>query len=268
MGSGKLLCAAWRLACAVGCATAALGAAHSVIAGQLESAPAEVRALWVLRPSLASPEAIESVVRTAGEAGFNTLLVQVRARGDAMFAGGVEPMVAGLPGQVTGFDPLAEVLRQAEVAGLQVHAWVSVNLVSSAAQLPGASDHIVYRHPEWLMVPRDLARELTDVDSRSPAYVGKLARWARAHSRDVEGLYVSPLHPEAVEHTVEVVRDLVSRYDVDGVHFDYMRYPSDDFDYSRAALAAFRDEMRDELSPELHQRLERLLAPDLARDTL
>ncbi len=229
---------------------------------QAAATPTEVRALWVLRPALASADAIESVVRTARDAGFNTLIVQVRARGDAMFPGGVEPMVAGLPGQVAGFDPLAEVLRQSQAAGLQVHAWISVNLVSSAVQLPVASDHIVYRHPEWLMVPRDLARELAAVDFKSPAYVGKLARWTRAHPRDVEGLYTSPLHPEAVDHAVEVLRDLVSRYDVDGVHFDYMRYPSDEFDYSRAALSAFREEMRGELSSELRQRLESLLADD------
>src|SRR4029078_3466365 len=45
--------------------------------------PEEVRALWVLRTSLTTPASIEGLVRTAHDHGFNTLLVQVRGRGDA-----------------------------------------------------------------------------------------------------------------------------------------------------------------------------------------
>jgi len=43
-----------------------------------------------------------------------------------------------------------------------------------------------------------------------------------------------------VEYTASIVHDVASRYAVDGVHFDYVRYPSDDFDYSRETLTAFR----------------------------
>ena len=46
-------------------------------------ADAETRALWVLRTSLTTPESIETLVRAARDHGFNTLLVQVRGRGDA-----------------------------------------------------------------------------------------------------------------------------------------------------------------------------------------
>src|SRR5206468_9890905 len=73
---------------------------------------------------------------------------------------------------------------------------------------------------------------------------GTLARWTRAQSAGIEGLYVSPIVPEAAEYTVSVVRDLVRRYPVDGVHFDYARYPSDRFDYSRLAIREFRTAVR------------------------
>lgn len=222
----------------------------------------ETRALWVLRDSLESPERIAAVVETAREAGFNTLLVQVRTRGDAMFPGGVEPVAADLPGQGVDFDPLAEALRQGRSAGLAVHAWVNVNLVSSAAQLPVARNHIVYQHPDWLMVPRDLARELATADPRNPAYVGKIARWTRAHPREIEGLYASPLHPAAVDHVVGVVTDLVARYEVDGIQFDYVRYPNVEFDYSATALGGFRDEMRRDVSVDVRGRLDALMADD------
>jgi uncharacterized lipoprotein YddW (UPF0748 family) len=196
--------------------------------------------LWVLRTSLANPSSIDTLVRSAREHGFNTLLVQVRGRGDAYFSGGLEPRAAELQRQPAAFDPLSSVLTAAHAAGLRVHAWVNVNLVSSAAELPVARDHLVHRRPDWLMVPRDIAQDLDAVDVESPAYVGKLARWTRAQSADIEGLYTSPILPAAAEHVTAVVRDIARRYPVDGVHFDYARYPSDRFDYSRAAIGEFK----------------------------
>lgn len=215
----------------------------------------EVRALWVLRTSLTSPQAIAEMVRVAEANGFNTLLVQVRGRGDVYYASRLEPRAEPLQGQPAEFDPLAETLRLARKAGLRVHAWVNVNLVSSATELPAARTHVIYRHPEWLMVPRLLAQELAPVDPQSPGYVGRLARWTRAEA-DVEGLYVSPIHSGVATHTASVVSDLVTRYAVDGVHLDYIRYPSSDFDYSRGAIADFRASLVSELAPADRDRLD------------
>ncbi len=218
-----------------------------------EAAPTETRALWVLRTSLGSTESITTLVHTAREHGFNTLLVQVRGRGDAYYASSLEPRAADLQRQPASFDPLATVLAKAHDAGLRVHAWVNINLVSSAADLPIAPTHLVHRHPEWLMVPRDLVQELSRVPEESPAYVGKLARWTRAQTSgpaaaaSLEGLYTSPIVPAAADHVNNVVRDLVTRYAVDGVHLDYARYPTERFDYSRGAIRAFREAVRPQL---------------------
>jgi uncharacterized lipoprotein YddW (UPF0748 family) len=220
------------------------------------SSTTETRALWVLRTSLSSPESIATLVRDARAYGFNTLLVQVRGRGDAYYNGGPEPRATELHRQPDTFDPLATVIESARDAGLRVHAWVNVNLVSSAVDLPRARTHIVHRHPEWLMVPRDIAQDLAQVEEESPAYVGKLARWTRAQSADVEGLYSSAILPAAVDHLDSVVRDLVRRYAVDGVHLDYARYPSERFDYSRGAVRAFRDSVRPRLSAQMRRTLD------------
>jgi uncharacterized lipoprotein YddW (UPF0748 family) len=212
------------------------------------AASTETRALWVLRTSLATPASIAALVRTAREHGFNTLLVQVRGRGDAYYSSSLEPRGAELHRQPASFDPLATVLAAAHGAGLRVHAWMNVNLVSSAVDLPIASTHIVHRHPDWLMVPRDLAQELARVNGNSPAYVGKLARWTRTQPVGVEGLYASPLVAAAADHVDAVVRDIVTRYALDGVHLDYARYPSERFDYSAGAIRAFRASIRPTLS--------------------
>ena len=230
-------------------AMAVVALAAPLFAGRTSESPStETRALWVLRTSLTSTESIATLVRTAREHGFNTLLVQVRGRGDAYFNGGLEPRAADLHRRPASFDPLATVLDSAHAAGLRVHAWVNVNLISSAVDLPIAHTHIVQRHPDWLMVPRDLAQELARVPPESPAYVGKIARWTRTQSADVEGLYASPILPAAAAHVEAVVRDLVSRYPVDGVHLDYARYPNARFDYSRGAIREFRDAIRPTLA--------------------
>jgi uncharacterized lipoprotein YddW (UPF0748 family) len=226
------------------------------------TAAEETRALWVLRTSLGSPESITTLVRTAREHGFNTLLVQVRGRGDAYYTSNLEPRAAELQRQPVTFDPLATVLATAHDAGLRVHAWVNVNLASSAADLPIAPAHVLHRHPEWLMVPRDLVQELSKVPEESPAYVGKIARWTRAQTsgttglQSLEGLYTSPILPAAADHVNAVVRDLATRYAIDGVHLDYVRYPTERFDYSRGAIRAFRDDVRPQLTPAIRREVD------------
>jgi uncharacterized lipoprotein YddW (UPF0748 family) len=226
------------------------------LAGREASDHAEVRALWVLRTSLTSPSGIAALVRSARDHGFNTLLVQVRGRGDAYFNQSLEPRAADLQRQPADFDPLETVLTAAHAAGLSVHAWVNVNLVSSAVDLPTAREHLVHRHPEWLMVPRDIAQELAKVPVDSPAYVGKLARWTRAQTGELEGLYASPIAPGAVDYLDTIVRDLTRRYQLDGVHFDYARYPNSRFDYSREAIAEFRTSVRPRLDSGLRRQLD------------
>jgi len=248
----------------VALAAAALMAPPRVAPGPGARAESEVRGIWVPRSSLASPDSIRTLVRTAEGAGFNTLLVQVRGRGEAFYASDIEPRATELERQSADFDPLALTLELAHGAGLRVHAWVNVNLVSSAATLPRGRDHVVSRHPEWLMVPRALTRSLAATDTRSPAYIGTIARWTRGASGSVEGLYLSPLPAESRAYTTRVVRELVERYDIDGVHFDYIRFPSDEFDYSVAALAEFREAMLRSVTPAERQRLDRATGFDPA----
>lgn len=185
-----------------------------------------------------------ALVQQARDNGFNTLFVQVRGRGDAYYRDGLEPIPADLARQPATFDPLAAVIDAAGATGIRVHAWINVNFVSSATDLPTAREHLVHRHPEWLMVPRDIAQELADVPVNSPAYLGKLARWTRQQAAEVEGLYASPIVPAAAAHIESVVRDIATRYPVAGIHFDYARYPTDRFDYSRHAIEQFRAAIR------------------------
>lgn len=199
----------------------------------------EVRALWVVRNTLVHPDSIRAMVRRAADAGFNTLIVQVRGRGDAYYRGRWEPPP---PGWRSGsYDPLERTIREAHRRGLRVHAWINTNLVANADTLPADSTHLVHRRPDLLAVPQPLARQLYAANPRDSSYVQALAEYARANRDHTEGLYLSPAAPEVKEHIYSIWMDLVEHYDLDGLHFDYVRYPAPDYDYSRIALDRFRD---------------------------
>ena len=74
--------------------------------------------------------------------------------------------------------------------------------------------------------------------------------------RSVEGLYSTPLQPEAAAYAARVVGDLARRYELDGVHLDYARYPNPQFDYSRFAIAEFRADIRPRLAAETRRALD------------
>src|SRR3954470_4679377 len=130
----------------------AFALAVAVLAPPPLDAADTVRTVWVDRARLTSPQAIDEVVASAKQGGFDTLMVQVRGRGDAYFLNGIEPRPASLSSQ-PAFDPLADAVAKGHAGGLAVHAWINVNLVAGL-DVPAARAHIVYRHPEWLMVPR------------------------------------------------------------------------------------------------------------------
>ena len=219
------------------CVAAALCAVQGPV--RLSAQGTEVRALWVLRASLDSPDTIRRMVTSAAANGFNTLFVQV-----------------GSPQDAPAFDALGETLTLAHARGLRVHAWIDVTMVSAASEFPRSREHVIYQHPEWLMVPRELAAELLAIDPRSPEYLGRLARWSRNQGDRVAGVYVSPLHADAQVQLAASIRDLVTRYALDGVHLDHVTFPGADFDYSRGAIDRFKRQMQRELSADERARVD------------
>ena len=202
--------------------------------------------LWVRQATLVSGDAIDRLVQEASAAGFTTLLLEIPGTLGYTVGVGLRP-----PGRRSrGFDAVRTLLTAAHQHGLRVHAWVQTTLVAVAGDLPTASSHLIYRHPEWLMVPRELAAELARLDVHSPAYLGGLDRWARQHPDEVDGLYLSPLIPEAAADTAERLAELLVRYPFDGVHLDSAQFPSSDFDYGRDVVALFRDEVAAALADE------------------
>ncbi len=212
--------------------------------------PEEVRALWVVRTTLTHPDSIRAMVDRAYRAGFNTLIVQVRGRGDAYYLSRWEARPEAVLSQGLAFDPLALVIREAHARGMGVHAWVNAYLVGGNASLPTDPLHLIRARPDLLAVPRELATDLFWRDPATPEYAGALLRYAQGNTSTIEGIYLAPSHPEVKEHLYSVWMDLAESYHLDGLHFDYVRYPNAEFDYSRVALERFRAWVSPRLSPD------------------
>ena len=165
------------------------------------------KAVWVVRDKITTKRAIDDLMADATTRGIHDVVVQVRGRGDAYYDSGLEPRAETLT--ETGFDPLAHLVRAGAAVGVRVHAWGNVFFVWSSAEgaLPKSSEHLVRRHPDWLLRP------------------GGVKYLDPVGGSDWEGIYIDPNNPAAREHTLAVFADIVSRYRVEGFHYDYVRYP-------------------------------------------
>ncbi len=206
-----------------------LGLALFQQAGSLSASPGrQGRALWVVRTSLLSRASIDSLVERTARAGFNTLFVQVCGRGDAYFPSRVYPPAESYARSIGGnFDPLAYLLKKAHARGLKVHAWVNTLLVWSSPKPPEDSSHVLNSHPEWIMV-----------DSRGVS----LSRYSRTkfNGLGITGVFISVAEPGARRLIESFVLELAGTYDLDGIHFDYLRYPMRSVDFSPRLRNGFR----------------------------
>lgn len=175
----------------------------------------EMRGAWVTAwtPGFFTPEQVDVTVGAAKSVNLNALFIQVRKNADAYYESTLEPRGADI---APGFDPLAYVIEKAHAQGIQVHAWMNTFRVWTAKEAPTDPAHIVNAHRDWL----------------NKDYDGQI--------RASEGLYLDPGVPEAREHIAAVAVDIARRYDIDGIHLDYIRYPSNKWGYSDIALARYR----------------------------
>ena len=199
-----------------------------------EGAPGapELRALWVdgFHAGIRSAEEVAQLVRDAKRANVNTLIVQVRRRGDALYAKSFEPSVED-PAYDGKFDGLAAILDAAHAEGIQVHAWINAMPIWRDAPPPNDPRHVYNQH--------------------GPAQAGEtnwLTRSPKGETRFPVGYFLDPGHPGAAAYLLEVYLNIVRNYPVDGIHFDYIRYPETEerlergagVGYNETSLARFR----------------------------
>jgi hypothetical protein len=98
-----------------------------------------------------------------------------------------------------GWDPLEFILYQAHARGIEVHAWFNTYRVRNGVKASvGQIKHVSVAHPDWV----------STVDGET---------------------WLNPGLPEVKEYLINVAMDIVRNYDIDGIHFDFLRYPGGDF---------------------------------------
>jgi uncharacterized lipoprotein YddW (UPF0748 family) len=186
----------------------------------------EIRAAWVVRNSLDSKSDVDRMVDYAIRARFQLLFVQVRGRADAYYRSDLEPEGLSLKQPIAQFDPLDYFLTRCREAGISVHAWVNVFLVWSDGSRKPPPGHLAAEHPEWLVTNVSGLR----MDQRA------LDEWL---AEGQTGYFVSPSRADVREHTTRVIQEIASRYRVDGIHLDYIRYPGPQFDFGPSERTMF-----------------------------
>ncbi|MCD8032295.1 MAG: family 10 glycosylhydrolase [Bacteroides sp.] len=133
------------------------------------------------------------------EANFNTVLFQTRSRGDLSYPSETEPFTPSFTGKANGdpgYDPLAFVIEECHKRGMECHAWI-------------------------VSIPLGNKRHVASLGQRS---VTKKKQPAICVPYKNE-YFLNPGHPDTKKYLMKITEEIITRYDVDGVHFDYHRYP-------------------------------------------
>lgn len=128
---------------------------------------------------------------------FNAVILQIRPVADAFYPSELEPWsvyLTGVQGQDPGYDPLKYAVDESHRLGMEFHAWLNPYRIGSTSAIL-ASSHVAVKNPSWVVIYNGVR-------------------------------YFNPGLPEVRAHLMTVVKDIITRYDVDAIHFDDYFYPS------------------------------------------
>lgn len=159
---------------------------------------------WPHRPAAtevarkAQQEDLCRILDRLQEANFNMVFLQVRLRGDVIYRSAIESAsktFSGKYGVMPGYDPLAFAIEECHKRGMECHAWFVTFPVGTEKQVREQGKlSVVKRHPKLCKLHN--------------------GEW-----------YLDPGVPETADYILSLVKELVTNYDIDGIHFDYIRYP-------------------------------------------
>jgi len=165
----------------------------------------ELNATWMQTWSITTPEGVDETLDRLESGGFDAVFANVLAYGYAYYE---SSLLEKHPDLEPNFDPLAYLIEGAHERGIEVHAW----LVAGPFAYQDSPAPTLVEHPDWAMVGPD----------------GRQTWW------------LNYTRPDVQEFLGDLVVELVTRYEIDGVHYDYLRYPGSEwgFDPYSAELAA------------------------------
>lgn len=180
-----------------------------------ESTKVENRAVWH-RPRETSIDEVRKHLDMLKNANINTIYLETYWNGYSIYPTGNKIMehnpIYG------GFDVMEAYIKEAHARGMEIHAWVEDFLVGQ---------NVADKKPKWMIVSRQGDNYFTD-------------------SAGVKYYYMNPALPEVRDFLSELYKELIKKYDIDGIQFDYMRYPesgdySNDFGYDSYTRQIFKN---------------------------
>ena len=148
---------------------------------------------------------------------MNAVIVQVRPFADALYDSQYFPwskILSGTQGKNPGYDPLSYIVSAAHKRGLEVHAWVNPYRVLTTTDISKLSDDNIAK--QWYNEKEDYT---VIVDSK--------------------GIFFNPARPEVRKLIINGIKELVSGYDIDGVHFDDYFYPTTATSFDKTAYSEY-----------------------------
>ncbi len=204
------------------CAAAATFALLFFTAVPARAQTSEFRGVWVdaWGTGFLNASQVTQLIADCRAYNFNAIVVQMRRRGDAFYTPGItgnDPKTTAIS---SSFDALQDVINKAHSGSprIEVHCWVTTHVIWSSLTPPSQAGHVRNLHPEYLML-----------NSAGTNWNG-------------EGYYLDPGHPDATMWNYVMATNIVRRYDVDGFHWDYIRYPTTDSGYNPTAIARYNAE--------------------------
>ena len=175
----------------------------------------QIRGLWadVFHNGLQTAAQIDQMISMAVAGNYNAIFAEVLGYHDnpsgqhgAYWRSDIVPRSPYVTGS---FDPLAYMIERAHANGIELHAWLVAFRASTA--WPPQGNTFLTSHPEYLMVPRASS-------GNGPTKIGA-------------DYVLDPGSPEVQEYLVSIVRELVTKYEIDGINWDYIRYTQADAGY-------------------------------------
>ncbi len=148
---------------------------------------------------------VEKMISNLKRDGFNTVFLQLRPNGDSMFESEIYPnskYIAGVYGGKIDYDAVSIFLSVAKKSDISVHAWINPFRLCKKDELIKHGKGVLY---DWY---KEGLGERIEIDPN-------------------EILYLDPSYPEATELIVSGVKEILEKYDFDGIHLDDYFYPTE-----------------------------------------
>ncbi|WP_432799260.1 family 10 glycosylhydrolase [Poriferisphaera sp. WC338] len=155
---------------------------------------ADYRGIWISRFEYGSSASVDKAIYNSKYMGFSDVTFQVRGQGDAYYNSNFEP-------QVNSFDALDRAINQSHGMNMKLSAWINTMPLWNGSTPPSDPNHPWNAHPEWRLKKAD--------GSTQPPQSGYVTG--------------NPALPAFQDHINNIVNDIATNYDVDGINLDYIR---------------------------------------------